>query len=390
MPSPDVLANQHAIFRGLLQTLRPHWRRDRALPARLESVLRSNRRFGSRDRRLYRELTYTALRILPWIESRPDDEATGLIAHFAADLPATKAFRSHYAAPSPEPLDPGLLLPDWLRDECPAACEPPHREALLARASVWIRVQREDILETLRLMAGAGLPAPAASILPDAWRFPPDTPLAPTAAFQEGAFEIQDLGSQLVLAAASPARGQRWLDACAGAGGKTLQLARLLGPHGHVTAHDIRPSALDELKSRANRAGLHHVSITRRPSGSFDGVLVDAPCSGSGTWRRSPHLKWTTTPEHLAAAAVKQGALLLQYGRHVSPGGRLVYATCSLCRTENENVVAHFLDDAPDFIFEPLPQTFGLPQGTHGLALLPGNHDTDGFFVAAFRKRSGP
>ncbi len=387
MPSPAVLANQHAIFRGMLAALRPHWRGDRALPARLESMLRSDRRFGSRDRRLYRELSYTALRILPWIEARPDDEAIGLIAHFAAELPATAAFRARYAAPAPESLDPDQLLPAWLRDECPAAFEPAHREALLARAAIWIRIQRDDIPGTLRTLAAAGLPAPEPSMLPEAWRFPPHAPLDKTPAYRDGAFEIQDLGSQLVLAASAPGRGERWLDACAGAGGKTLQLARLLGPHGHVTAHDIRTAALDELTTRAHRAGVSNITVTRRPSGTFDGVLVDAPCSGSGTWRRSPHLKWTTAPADLAAAATRQRELLRTYVRHVAAGGRLIYATCSLCHTENESVVARFLEDSPEFASEPLPRTFGLAQGQHGLALLAGTHDTDGFFVAAFRKK---
>jgi len=387
VPTPAVLANQHAIFRGMLATLRPHWRSDRALPARLEAMLRADRRFGSRDRRLYRELSYTALRILPWIESRPDDEAIGLIARYAAELPATAAFRARFAAPALDALDPDQLLPAWLHDECPAAFAPPHRDALLARASVWIRIQRDDISGTLRTLADAGLPAPVASILPDAWQFPPDTPVDKTPAYGEGAFEIQDLGSQVLLAAASPAHGGRWLDACAGAGGKSLQLARLLGPEGHVTAHDIRTAALDELKTRAHRADLDNISVTRRPAGTFDGVLVDAPCSGSGTWRRSPHIKWTTTPADLAAAAVRQRTLLRTYGHHVSPGGRLIYATCSLCQTENENVVARFLEESPEFSSEPLPRTFGLPEGPHGLALLPGTHDTDGFFVAAFRRK---
>lgn len=389
-PVPEaVLANQHAIFRGLLATLRPHWRRDRALAARIEDFLRADRRFGSRDRRLYRELAYTALRILPWIETRPDDEAVALIARHAAELPATAAFRARYAATDDDGRDPDELLPAWLREECPDAFTPPHRDALLSRAPLWIRVQDETPADVLASLAAAGLPRPAASILPEAWRFPPDAPVNRTPAYNDGRLEIQDLGSQLLLACAAPAPGGRWLDACAGAGGKTLQLARMLGPHGTVVAHDIRARALDELRARAARARLANVTVTRQPSGIFDGVLVDAPCSGSGTWRRAPHLKWTTTPADLEAAADTQLDLLRRYSRLVAPGGRLLYATCSLCRTENESVAARFLAAEPAFNAEPLPATFGLAGRSPGLAVLPGTYDTDGFYLAAFRRSEG-
>ncbi len=388
-PVPEaVLANQHAIFRGLLATLRPHWRRDRALAARIEDFLRADRRFGSRDRRLYRELAYTALRILPWIETRPEDEALALIARHAAELPATAAFRARYAVATDEERDPDELLPAWLREECPDAFTPPHRDALLARAPLWIRLQDEDPESVLASLATAGLPRPTASILPEAWRFPPDAPVNRTTAYHEGRLEIQDLGSQLLLACAAPSPGGRWLDACAGAGGKTLQLARMLGSHGSVVAHDVRARALDELRARASRARLANVAVTRQPSGNFDGVLVDAPCSGSGTWRRAPHLKWTTAPADLQAAAETQLNLLRRFSHHVAPGGRLLYATCSLCRTENESVATRFLALEPAFAVAPPPAIFGLTARSPGLAVLPGTYDSDGFYLAAFRRGS--
>jgi 16S rRNA (cytosine967-C5)-methyltransferase len=386
VPEP-VLANQHSIVRGLLAALRPHWRRDRALPARIESLLRGDRRFGSRDRRLYRELTYTALRILPWIESLSDDEALGLIAHFATDLPATAAFRARYATTPPRTLNPDDLLPDWLRDECPEAFQPPHRDAVLARAPVWIRLQDDDRQAVLAALTTAGLPAPESSVLPDAWRYPPDTAVAATEPYESGRVEIQDLGSQLLLACAAPAPGEHWLDACAGAGGKTLQLARLVRPRGSVAAYDIRSRALEELRARATRARLDNVKIVREPEGTYDAVLVDAPCSGNGTWRRSPHLKWTTSPADLAAAAERQLSLLQRFSRQVAPGGRLVYATCSLCRTENDAVVARFLAANPGFMTTLPANTYGLHPCAHGLAVLPGTHDTDGFYVAVLARR---
>jgi 16S rRNA (cytosine967-C5)-methyltransferase len=209
-----------------------------------------------------------------------------------------------------------------------------------------------------------------------------------TRAFQEGQLEVQDLGSQMILASAGVARGGCWLDACAGAGGKTLQLARLIGPAGRVDACDIRPAALAELRTRAARARLTQVRTPPAPDpAGYDGVLVDAPCSGSGTWRRAPHLKWVTTPEQVARAAAVQGELLRRFAPFVRPGGRLLYATCSLSRWENHEVVSAFLADQPDFAAEPPMADFGFPYSPPGLTIWPARHDTDGFFVAALRRR---
>ena len=172
--------------------------------------------------------------------------------------------------------------------------------------------------------------------------------------------------------------GGHWLDACAGAGGKTLQLAALLGPDGTVTARDTRRTALEELSARAARARLSvriRAGDRSDPPGGFDGVLVDAPCSGSGTWRRAPHLKWVTTAEGVRNAAATQLGLLRENAARARPGGRVVYATCSLCRSENESVVAQFLQSAEGFEAEPPART-----------LLPQSHDGDGFFVACFRR----
>jgi len=391
-PPPAVLANQRTVAAALLESLRPHWRSDRNLPARIEALLRADRRFGSRDRRLYRELIYTALRHLPWIEARPPAEALAIVAHLAADRPATRAFRDAFGQ---EPLPPGLsldaLLPDWLRAECPAAFTPPVRDALLARAPLWLRLQtdRPEVVEAE--FAARGWTFTPSDLLPGAWKVAGDPDITQTDAYAQGLIEIQDLGSQLVLATLAEPPAGHWLDACAGAGGKALQLARLLGPGGRVTAHDIRTAALAELKTRARRAGLDTiVTTTSLPDTRFDGVLVDAPCTGSGTWRRAPHLKWTTTPEDVARAARLQAELLGRFSRLVRPGGRLVYATCSLCRSENEAVVAGFLASHPAFRIEPPGTTFGFTAAEEGLPLLPGPQDNDGFFVAVLRAPSAP
>lgn len=386
-PAP-VLANQRTIVLALWAAIQPHARTDRSLPARLEGLLRADRRFGSRDRRLYRELLYTAVRHLPWIEGRPQDEAIGIIAHLAAPLPATRGFIEAFGrGPLPDGLNPDDLLPAWLRAECPVAFSPTVRDALRTRAPLWLRLQVDDPAPVAAEFASLGWTYVRSELRPDAWAIDGDRDLTRTDAYAHGLIEVQDLGSQLILDAVGIEPGGHWLDACAGAGGKSLQLARLIGPSGKVTAHDVRPAALDELETRAHRAGLRSVSVSRAaPTGSFDGVLVDAPCSGTGTWRRSPHLKWTTGPEQVVRSARLQADLLRRFSERVRSGGRLVYATCSLCRSENEAVVAAFLAERPEFSIAAPAQTFGFEPSPHGMAILPGRHDTDGFFVASMRR----
>ncbi len=398
----SVVRSQQQVCLGLLRQLRPYWRRDAALPARLQRLLAAERRFGARDRRLYRELLYTALRYLPWIEPGLDSDperAVRLIAWLAAETPATRDFRAELRGDWPDAgslaaraeflgLHAADLLPAWLREECPAAFSPAELEAQLARAPLWLRLQTDEPAAVAAEFASLGWPTAPAAVLPTAWRVLAEADVTRSAAFATGRIEVQDLGSQLVLASAAPAAGEAWLDACAGAGGKTLQLARLLGPAGTVDAHDIRPTALAELRQRADRAGLRTIRTVAAPAaGAYAGVLVDAPCSGSGTWRRSPHLKWVTTPATLTERAQRQQELLGRFAAAVRPGGRLVYATCSLCRRENAAVVAAFLAAQPDFAPEPPAHTFGFAPADGGLTILPARHDTDGFFVATLRRR---
>ena len=221
---------------------------------------------------------------------------------------------------------------------------------------------------------------------PDALCLPPNAEVANSDAYRRGFVEIQDLGSQLVLATAPIPAGGRWLDACAGAGGKTLQLARLVGDTGQVDATDIRLEILEELRDRAQRARLDNVRITNKPEAAYDGVLVDAPCSGSGTWRRQPHLKWYVKPESIASFAKTQTEILTLNAPRVKPGGLLIYATCSLSHHENQDVVQAFLQAHPEFKAEPPAENHGGTFDGSGTSLLPGTRNTDGFYAAILRK----
>ena len=274
--------------------------------------------------------------------------------------------------------DADALSPAWLRGECPAAFDPPLQDTLLMRAPLWLRLQTADPGAVRREFESRGWPWEESDLLPGALRLPPrGMDVLRTHAYEAGLVEIQDIGSQLVLGRSPPEPGGRWLDACAGAGGKALQLASLLGGSGVVTARDSRPAALQELSVRARRAGLDsriRVGDPADPEAGFDGVLVDAPCTGSGTWRRFPHLKWSTRPDAAARHSRTQLRLLRENAPRVRPGGQLVYATCSICASENEAVAREFLSAAPGFVLE------------EQRCLLPQEHDGDGFFAARFRR----
>ncbi len=402
----SLASSQQKIFLRLVAALRPHWRRDQNLPGRIQELFAANRAFGSRDRRLYRELLYTTLRYLPWVDPLLDsdpDRAAQSVAWLAADLPATRAYRAELVRdwpPCPASvaakaahLQANLpaLLPEWVVRHCPEAAQPAELDALHSRASLWLRLQATDaaaIASVLAEFTAAGWAFRRSELLPSAVELLTEADVTRTKSWLQGLIEVQDLGSQLILESVGIAPGDRWLDACAGAGGKTLQLAGLLGPRGHVAATDIRPAALRELEIRATRAGLANIAVLAGPATElYDGVLVDAPCTGSGTWRRSPHLKWTTTPGQITHAAGVQLGLLAQSAALVRPGGRLIYATCSLSRMENEDVVTAFLTQHPGFSPEPFARTFGFAPHAGGFAILPARHNTDGFFVASLRRR---
>jgi 16S rRNA (cytosine967-C5)-methyltransferase len=222
--------------------------------------------------------------------------------------------------------------------------------------------------------------------------------------FQEGHFEIQDEGSQLVALAIGARPGWKVVDACAGAGGKALALAAEMHGKGSLFALDCDRDRLEEAKRRARRAGVHNLRSRHIPpgaeaaaaladlAGQCDRVLVDAPCSGLGTLRRKPDGRWRLRPDDVARFAALQKELLLRFAGLVKPGGRLVYATCSVGSAENEEVAAFALREAPGLA--PLPLAAALGEGLaralgaagHTLQLLPHRHGTDGFFLAAFTR----
>jgi 16S rRNA (cytosine967-C5)-methyltransferase len=212
---------------------------------------------------------------------------------------------------------------------------------------------------------------------------------------------VQDEGSQLLGFLLEPKRGEMVVDFCAGAGGKTLLLGALMRNTGRLYAFDVSDKRLANLKPRLARSGLSNVHPARieherdqkikRLAGKADRVLVDAPCSGLGTLRRNPDLKWRQDETSVAELTVKQAAILDAAATLVRPGGRLVYATCSLLSAENDDIVAAFLEKHPDFSLLPASAVLG-KQGIacegDVLRLLPHKHNTDGFFAAALERKA--
>ncbi len=329
------------------------------------------------------------------------------------------------ALASPRPLDdaPAAVrgdYPDWL--DAPLArvfgeARAAEAAALSARAPVDLRVNRlkTDVARALKALAPLGV-GPAGWIAealhlaaPDPAERAPAIESAPE--FAKGWFEVQDLGSQIAAAAAGEVKGKQVLDFCAGGGGKTLALAAAMANSGQIHAYDVDARRLADTVRRSQRAGVRNLQI-RSPlrgdaladlTGRMDLVFVDAPCTGSGTWRRHPDAKWRLMPPQLERRQAEQDAVLAGASAYVKPGGRMVYVTCSLLMEENEDRLAAFLAAHPAFAaIDALAavtasgpvDAVGLEaladrRTAHGgLRLTPKTTASDGFFIAVLERLS--
>ena len=259
-----------------------------------------------------------------------------------------------------------------------------------------VKLSREELVVRL---AEEGVLAQPTELSPTGLVFETRVNAFGLSAFRDGLFEVMDEGSQLVAEAVAPPPRGRVVDACAGAGGKTLALAALLDGQGRILALDSNGKKLEELRRRSRRAGLSNVAArevrgAKLPAeaklGAWDRVLVDAPCSGLGTLRRNPEARWRLLPKTVDGFPAQQISLMVTYAPLVAPGGRLVYATCTVLRQENESVVERFLAERPDFVLMPLKEIWGkeragrLGDGTY-LKVFPHRHGSDGFFAAVLR-----
>lgn len=404
------LYNQRRIALSLIQQSRSLLAPRTAFASQLNALIKKQGRFGSSDRRLYRELVYTYVRFKPWIEecgdnheqlmdrvillASPSKEMRTLYSTLGDRFDANERERWRYRLIGKSQADLKALLPDWFVSHIDSRLEPDEAACLFTRPPLWLRIQNgmmADHLEACNSVVRQGVgQCVAHPLVTDCIQAPSDLALANFEPYQSGAIEVQDISSQVLLNLIEPKPHGSWFDACAGAGGKTLQLAPMLGPEGRVTAYDPRQSALEELQNRVKRARLENVDVSQvPPEGSqFDGVLVDAPCSSSGTWRRHPFLMWQIDEDQVMGYPATQLELLKRYSHSVAPGGLLLYSTCSLSRYENEHVVDAFLAQGGG-VFETLPlaERFGLKSNAQGITVFPWDLDGDGLFVAAMRRK---
>ena len=387
---------------------------------------RENRQLGHADRAFVAETVFAVLRRGRSLEARCAGKLSDrrrLLAALAVTrgwsqrelAPVLKASEEEWLAAAKavreEDLPPAVRcdLPDWLyerlaaqfgADEVVALARALNQPAPLDLRVNTLKMNRDTLLEKLSADGIAAAPGP---LSPLAVRLRDKPALAKTALFLEGAYEVQDEGSQLLGYLLEPKRGEMVVDFCAGAGGKTLMLGALMNSQGRLYAFDVSEKRLSKLKPRLKRSGLSNLhplviahendTKVKRLAGKIDRVLVDAPCSGMGTLRRNPDLKFRQSPEGVVELVAKQTAILNAAARLVKPGGRLVYATCSLLTTENQQIVDAFLAAHPQFAAlncSELLQKQGitLECGKH-MQLWPHLHRTDGFFAVALERAAG-
>lgn len=357
----------------------------------LAEWFRNNRFAGSKDRRAIRELVFGAIRACGPV---PASGRAAMLRQVELDPALAPLFDgSQYGAPAigaGEKPALGGVAPDWLVQRLSAsAIEGDEAAALLGRAPLDLRV---NTLKAER--STLTLPEPAEpTAAPHGLRLPSGTQVEQWAEYRDGRIEVQDTGSQLACLAIAAQPGETVVDLCAGGGGKTLALAAAMDNQGRLIACDTDRGRLSRLTPRAERAGAtiietrllnpgQEMEALADLEGTADAVLIDAPCSGTGTWRRNPEARWRLTPAALDRLAETQVHILDYATRLLRPGGRLVYVTCSLLDEEGAGQFDAFIARHPAFLAQPLALPAGASRG-EGIRLTPQADGTDGFFIAS-------
>lgn len=420
----------HQLFEQVMQSKQPA---DRIVA----EYFRINKKHGSKDRRVIRESLFGLFRWHGWlnqlttlctapkawfaslaltakIEGHPWQEFSDAWQTFAAnpalaplndagDLTRLAAKQQLLQACFPQhEFALTQLVPTWYWQHYPTSSEDEQYaliEALCSRPPIWGRLQGINSADALASLNASGIEAKMSDYFDDAINLGHKSiNLNSLKLYNEGQLEIQDLGSQVIGHVCAPRPDDNWWDACSGAGGKTLQLRSLMlqqdsHSKGSIIASDIRRKPLEELAKRVKRAHFNQISVSPWKtdalpvaSDQFDGVLVDAPCSCTGTWRRNPDMRWLDDASAISDKPALQLDILQRSAKAVRTGGVLVYATCSISPTENEAVVEAFLASNPNFTLQQLCHPFTGEQQSM-LTVLPYQADSDGMFVAKMIKR---
>ncbi len=346
---------------------------------------------GSKDRRAIRTLAYDAVRRFGEL---PVNARAAIVTLADADPALAETFDgSTYGPPAIDAAEARAqeaFAPAWLVDALRSAgLDDAEFAALLDRAPLDIRVNRLRTDRDAVIAEIGGEPAPD---LPDAIRLPADTPVDRSEPMRDGRGEVQDIGSQIVSLAVAAEPDGFAIDLCAGGGGKTLAIAAQMDGRGRILATDTDRGRLSRLAPRAARAGVtiaetrlldpgKEAAMLDDVAGQADWVMVDAPCSGTGTWRRNPEARWRLTPDRLDRLAATQARLLDVAADLTGPTGTITYVVCSLLDAEGAGQVAAFLSRHPGWHALPLALPRGRVHGP-GMRLTPASDSTDGFFVA--------
>lgn len=395
------------LYLGICACLKEIFEQNRYADKVIEWAFKHHRQWGSRDRALVAEAVYTIVRnwrlytaiceceSKPW---QPDTWDQCLQVYYLLVHGRVPEFNWV------KPINPEIIylrqsiliknteykysVPDWLfeygvnqlgQDTWVRELAAMHYKAPITLRTNTLKVTKEELTETL---IKEGLECQPVELVKHGIKLIEGRNIFKLPAFHRGWFEAQDAGSQMVSEFCAPHLGSVVIDACAGAGGKTLHLAALLKNKGKVIALDVSDHKLNTLKQRARRAGAFNIEtrlirqdkVIKKLNAKADLVLLDAPCSGSGVWRRNPDAKWKSSPETIHNLLDTQKTILDHYSGMVKPGGTLVYATCSLFPSENKLQVAQFLNTHPEFSLHDQ------------CTLTPANNDTDGFFMASLNK----
>ena len=379
------------IFRFAADVIR-RTAKDRPADAVLREALKADASLTAVQRREIAQAVFTYYRWRGWHDRKREVEA-----RIAWSLELAERFRKNPFTLTADALR-SKAVPEWLQAEMD--CPEPWLRSLQWEPKLWLRARPGRGRELANKLGQCKVPK--GLLMRDAVEFQGQKDLFETAEFKAGAFELQDISSQAVGALCAPKPGEVWWDACAGEGGKTLHLADLLQGRGQVCASDKAEWRLAKLKQRAARAQVQNYQSAPWDGGpelpfamKFDGILVDAPCSGVGTWQRNPHARWTVTPNDVRELAELQMKLLANAAQALKPGGKLVFAVCTLTQAETRDVVDKFNAAHPQF--EPVElrhlRDEAVKLGVKGAPMLtiwPQEFGGNGMFVAAWQGRGSP
>lgn len=392
------------LVKSVVETLGLIFNENKYADKAIEAALRGHKKWGSRDRRFFAEATYDIVRwwrLLLAVTDQEDRESIDywpvmgawLLTIKDQDLPdyeELKNLNPQNWVQRLEVLQKQVSyresIPDWI-DQLGASqlkeSWPKALRELNQPAPVFLRTNRiKTDPETLQArLKEEGIETHTLDFLPDGLCLEVRKNVFKTQAFKEGLFEVQDGSSQQVAPFLQVEPGQRVIDACAGAGGKSLHLAALMKNKGRIIALDVYQSKLNELKKRSRRNGVDIIEtreitstkVTKRLAQQADRLLLDVPCTGLGVLRRNPDTKWKLTPERLEELIKIQRDILSRYSKMVKPGGKMVYATCSLLPKENREQVDWFLSEHSQWVLE------------EDRSILPGENNSDGFYMARLR-----